>query len=179
MSSTQLCPSLPEDEREAMEAGWNEHPGLRHLGVRVDLSAPDVVRVYVDPVQPHHRGGLGTAAVNGAVIAAAFDVTIGLVGHLCHADRRTGTAQLSIHFLQPVVGDRFEILGRLTRAGRSSSRPQIFMTNIGGSAPAAKASWQSREDRRRRPKSGWLFRDRETTGRKEVLTKSSCFAEGS
>ena len=51
MSSTQLCPSLPEDEREALEAGWNEHPGLRHLGVRVDLSAPDVVRVYVDPVQ--------------------------------------------------------------------------------------------------------------------------------
>ena len=119
MSSTQLCPSLPEDEREALEGGWNEHPGLRHLGVRVDLSAPDVVRVYVDPVQPHHRGGLGTAAVNGAVMAAAFDVTIGLVGHLCHADRRTGTAQLSIHFLQPVVGDRFEILGRLTRAGRS------------------------------------------------------------
>ena len=119
MSSTQLCPSLPEDEREALEAGWNEHPGLRHLGVRVDLSAPDVVRVYVDPVQPHHRGGLGTAAVNGAVMAAAFDVTIGLVGHLCHTDRRTGTAQVSIHFLQPVVGDRFEILGRLTRAGRS------------------------------------------------------------
>ena len=72
MSSTQLCPSLPEAEREALEAGWNEHPGLRHLGVRVDLSAPDVVRVYVDPVQPHHRGGLGTAAVNGAVMAAAF-----------------------------------------------------------------------------------------------------------
>ena len=73
MSSTQLCPSLPEDEREALEGGWNEHPGLRHLGVRVDLSAPDVVRLYIDPVQPHHRGGLGTAAVNGAVMAAAFD----------------------------------------------------------------------------------------------------------
>ena len=119
MSSTQLCPSLPEDERKALEAGWNQHPGARHLGVRVDLSAPDVVRVCLDPVQPHHRGGLGTAAVNGAVMAAAFDLTIGLVGHFCHMDRRTGTAQLSIHFLRPVVGDRFEILGRLTRAGRS------------------------------------------------------------
>ncbi len=119
MSSTPLCPSLTEDEREALEAGWNEHPGARHLGVRVDLSVPDVLRVYLDPVQPHHRGGLGTAAVNGAVMAAAFDVTIGLVGHVCHTDRRTGTAQVSLHFLQPVVGDRFEILGRLTRAGRS------------------------------------------------------------
>ena len=118
MTQTPMCP-LSDAERAALTAQWNEHQGMRHMGVRVDLSAPDVVRMYVDPVEAHHRGGLGTDAVNGAVIAGVFDLTIGLVGHFCTLGRRTGTAQLNIHFVRPVLGDRFEVLGRLVRAGRS------------------------------------------------------------
>ncbi len=119
MATTPICPSLPDAERAALAARWNEHPGMRHMGVRVDLSAPEVVRVYVDPLQPHHRGGLGTDAVNGAVMAGVFDLTIGLVGHFCTLGQRSGTAQLNMHFIRPVLGDRFEVLGRLVRAGRS------------------------------------------------------------
>jgi len=110
---------LTKSRRAAIAKEWNEHPGMRHMGVRLDLSTPEVVRVYVDPVQPHHRGGMGTAAVNGAVIAGAFDLAIGLVGHFHTPGRRVGTAQLNVHFLRPVLGDRFEVLGRATRAGRS------------------------------------------------------------
>ena len=118
MTATPISP-LSDAERAALAAQWNEHPGMRHMGVQVDLSASDVVRVYVDPIQPTHRGGLGTDAVNGAVIAGAFDLAIGLVGHFCTLGRRAGTAQLNIHFVRPVLGDRFEVLGRLVRAGRS------------------------------------------------------------
>ncbi len=118
MTASPISP-LSDAERAALTARWNEHPGMRHMGVRVDLSASDVVRVYVDPVLPEHRGGLGTDAVNGAVIAGAFDLAIGLVGHFCALGRRTGTAQVNIHFVRPVLGDRFEVLGRLVRAGRS------------------------------------------------------------
>ena len=119
MTHTPACPELSDAERAALAARWNRHHGLRYLGVHVDLSAPDVVRLYIDPIQPHHRGGLGTDAVNGSVIAGVFDLAIGLVGHLCTLGRRAGTAQLNIHFLRPVLGDRFEVLGRLVRAGRS------------------------------------------------------------
>jgi len=115
MTATPLSP-LSHTERATLTA---QHPGMRHMGVQVDLSASDVVRVYVDPVQPTHRGGLGTDAVNGAVIAGAFDLAIGLVGHFCTLGRRAGTAQLNIHFIRPVLGDRFEVLGRLVKAGRS------------------------------------------------------------
>lgn len=118
MNATPGSP-LSTAERSALAAQWNEHPGMRHMGVRVDLSAPDVVRVYVDPVEPAHRGGLGTEAVNGAVIAGAFDLAVGLVGHFNTVGRKSGTAQLNIHFIRPVLGDRFEVLGRLVRAGRS------------------------------------------------------------
>ena len=119
MTPTPICPPLSDAERAALQARWNEHPGMRHMGVRLDLSAPEVVRVYVDPVQAHHRGGLGTDAVNGAVIAGVFDLTIGLLGHFCAIGRRAGTAQLNIHFVRPVRGDRFDVLGRLVRAGSS------------------------------------------------------------
>ena len=110
---------LSENERAEMEARWNRHPGLLHLGGRIDLSSPDVVRLAVDPIEPHHRGGRGTKAVNGAIISAAFDFTIGLVGHFSAPGRRVGTAQLNVHFIRPVNGDRFEVLGRVVRAGRS------------------------------------------------------------
>ncbi len=110
---------LSEPERVEMEARWNRHPGLLHMGARLDLSSPDVVRLSIDPIEPHHRGGLGTEAVNGAIISAAFDFTIGLVGHFCASGRRVGTAQLNVHFIRPVHGDRFEVLGRVVRAGVS------------------------------------------------------------
>ncbi|MFQ5968790.1 MAG: PaaI family thioesterase [Acidimicrobiia bacterium] len=52
-------------------------------------------------------------------MAGVFDLAIGLVGHFCTLGQRSGTAQLHIHFVRPVMGDRFEVLGRLVRAGRS------------------------------------------------------------
>jgi acyl-coenzyme A thioesterase PaaI-like protein len=118
MTATPISP-LSDAERAELAVQWNEHPGMRHMGMQVDLSASDVVRVYVDPVLSTHRGGLGTDAVNGAVIAGAFDLAIGLVGHFCTLGKRAGTVQLNIHFVRPVLGDRFEVLGRLVRAGRS------------------------------------------------------------
>ena len=119
MTATPICPPLSDAERAALSARWNEHPGMQYMGVRVDLSDPHVVRAYVDPVQQHHRGGLGTEAVNGAIMAGVFDLAIGLVGHFCVPDRRIGTAQLHMHFLRPVLGNSFEVLGRPVRAGRS------------------------------------------------------------
>jgi len=110
---------LSDSERVELEGRWNEHPGMRHLGVQVDLSAPETVRVFVDPVLPFHRGGLGTEAVNGAIISGAFDLAIGLVGQFHTLGKRSGTAQLHIHFLRPVLGDRFDVVARVVRAGRS------------------------------------------------------------
>ncbi|MBI4499848.1 MAG: PaaI family thioesterase [Gemmatimonadetes bacterium] len=99
------------------EHRWNDHPGMHHMGVKVDLRTAGVVRCVVDPIRPHHRGGLGTEAVNGATIAGVFDLVIGLSGYVHTRGRRAGVAQLSIQFLRPVLGDRFETLARAVRAG--------------------------------------------------------------
>ena len=90
MTSAPFDPPLSNAERAALAARWNAHPGIQHMGVRIDLSAPDVVRVYVDPVQPHHRGGLGTDAVNGAVsgLAPLLPVELPERGARVRADAR-------------------------------------------------------------------------------------------
>jgi uncharacterized protein (TIGR00369 family) len=109
---------MTPDELRRIEREWNTHPGMRHLGAQIDLGTPGVVRAIVDPLRPHHRGGMGTEAVNGAVIAGVLDVVVGLTGHLQMPTHRAGVAQLHIHYLRPVRGDRFTVIGRPTRVGR-------------------------------------------------------------
>jgi acyl-coenzyme A thioesterase PaaI-like protein len=106
---------LEETQRLEFEKLWNSHAGMRHMGARVDLSTPEEVRCVVDPIRPEHRGGLGTEAVNGAVISGVFDLVIGLSGYVHTRGRRAGVAQLSIQFLRPVLGARFEAVARAER----------------------------------------------------------------
>jgi hypothetical protein len=61
---------------------WNAGPPMRHLGARLEFTRIDRVRAVIDPVQPFHRGGMGTEAVNGVVLAGLFDLVIGTVGWL-------------------------------------------------------------------------------------------------
>lgn len=110
---------LTEGQRAEMTAQWNQHPGMKHLGATLDLSVPGLVRATIDPLMPFHRGGLGTEAVNGAVIAGMFDLVIGLAGYLHTRGRRAGVAQLSMQFLRPVEGDRLQVTGWPTRVGIS------------------------------------------------------------
>ena len=117
MSGKSILPNLDREQLEEFEATWNRHPGMVHMGARLDLSDPRHVRAVVDPIKPEHRGGLGTDAVNGAVIAGVFDLVIGLSGYLQTLGRRAGVAQLSIQFLRPVLGERFDIVGYPVRVG--------------------------------------------------------------
>jgi acyl-coenzyme A thioesterase PaaI-like protein len=119
MSNAKIPHGLEGEDLTAFQAEWNQHPGMRHMGAELDLSTPGVVRAVVDPIQQEHRGGLGTDAVNGAVIAGIFDLVIGLCGYLQTAGRRAGVAQLSIQFLRPVNGSRFEVVGHPVRAGNT------------------------------------------------------------
>jgi uncharacterized protein (TIGR00369 family) len=110
---------FPSGERSRLAERWNTIPAMRHLGAHADLDDPEAVRIVIDRVEPHHRGGVGTDAVNGAVIAALCDAAVGLVGHFQAPRSRVGTAQLGVQFLTPLHGDRVVAVGRLVRAGRN------------------------------------------------------------
>ena len=73
--------TTPEEERpfsetyatleslRALARTWNDSLPMRQIGVRLDFTRVDRVRAVIDPVQPFHRGGMGTAAINGALVA--------------------------------------------------------------------------------------------------------------
>lgn len=110
---------LDAQARHEMEGIWNANPVLTSMGVILDLSEADCLRACLDTVKPQHRGGLGTDAVNGAVLSGICDLMVGLVGIVYSEKHRTGTVQLNIHFLRPLRGDSLLAEARLTKAGRA------------------------------------------------------------
>ncbi|MFN7134863.1 MAG: hypothetical protein ACK4N5_22475, partial [Myxococcales bacterium] len=60
---------------------FNQWEMLHLLGIEVDFPAPDRVRATIPQIKEYERGGLpgsGARAVNGGIIAAVFDLVIGL-----------------------------------------------------------------------------------------------------
>ncbi len=102
---------------KAMAAVWNASGPMERLGARLQFERVDRVRAVIDPVQSYHRGGIGTDAVNGAVLAGLFDLAIGTVGWLSRPDTRSATVSLAMTFLRPTRGDRVVVEARLLRAG--------------------------------------------------------------
>lgn len=116
-----LPPTNPLSAEECAEMArlWNASPVLQLMGVKIDLSQREVIRAHIDPLLPQHRGGLGSDAVNGAVISGLFDLMIGLVGIVNSQKHRTGTVQLNIQFVRPLRGPILQAESRLIKAGKS------------------------------------------------------------
>ena len=102
---------------QALARTWNDAPPMRQVGVRLAFTRVDRVRAVIDPVMPYHRGGMGTDAVNGAVLAGLFDLAIGTVGWLTRPETRSATVSLAMTFLRPTRGDRVAVEARLLRGG--------------------------------------------------------------
>lgn len=96
---------------------WNESRPMQHFGARLEFERVDRVRAVIDPIEPFHRGGMGTDAVSGVVLAGLFDLVIGTVGWLARPDSRTATVHLAMSFLRPTRGNRVAVEGRLVRKG--------------------------------------------------------------
>lgn len=91
--------------RVEWQESFNTHAGMQTIGCRLDLADPRVVRVHLPRIEPHHLGGIGSDAVNGAVLAGFFDIALGVAGVLQFPGQRAGTVDLSIKFMRPTLGD--------------------------------------------------------------------------
>jgi uncharacterized protein (TIGR00369 family) len=115
-----FSPAYPTLESlRALGEMWNASPPMKHFGARLEFERVDRVRAVIDPVTSVHRGGLGTDAINGVVLAGLFDLVIGTVGWLTRPDTRSATVNLSMSFFRPTRGDRIVAEARLIRAGLS------------------------------------------------------------
>lgn len=112
-------PPTPEALSRYAEA-FNESSALRYFGAR--LSFPEGARVRVEvTVRPEQRGGLGSAlAVNGGVLAAIFDLVIGVTPALVDPSKRSATMQLSMNFERPCLGEVVVAEAWIDRAGKNT-----------------------------------------------------------
>ena len=119
----------PPDVLALYTAAFNESAPFKALGLQ--LSFPNAEEVQLDlTVRAEHRGGLGTDAVNGGVLAAMFDFAIGCTPALIDPTRRTATLQLSMSFERPVRGDRVRSLSR----SQTTTEKYGASTTSGGSS---------------------------------------------
>ena len=98
-------------ERLRIQERMNRMAAMGLMGARLDLGDPAVVRLTLPSVGEQHLGGLGTRAVNGAVIAAMFDAALGMAGTLQFPGQRAGTVELSIKLMRPAFEAPLEVLG--------------------------------------------------------------------
>lgn len=113
-----MPPVRPTPEQLARYAeAFNQSETLKHFAMRLRFPDVDTVEVVLDPVLPAQRGGLGSDAVNGGVLAAMFDLVLGCTPALVDPTRRSATVQLSINLMSAVRGDRVVARARVTKAG--------------------------------------------------------------
>lgn len=100
-------------------AAFNESETLKHFGVKVVFPDTATVEVVLPVIQPAQRGGLGSDAVNGGVLAAIFDLVIGCAPALVDPTRKSATVQLSINFMSAVRGDSLKARAKVTKGGNT------------------------------------------------------------
>ena len=96
----------------------NRSAPLAHAGVRVRFPSPQLVVAEIPEVRAEHRGGLGTSAVNGGVLAAVFDLVLGCTALLVDPRRPSATVQLSMSFERPVLGNTLRAEAHIDTQGR-------------------------------------------------------------
>ncbi|WP_334044522.1 PaaI family thioesterase [Burkholderia ambifaria] len=92
----------PADARAQWQACLGAMPIIDHLGASLDLSDSRIVRLALVTRTQAHEGGLGTDALNGAIIAGLLDCAMSVTGVLHMRGRTCGTVQMSIQFMKPV-----------------------------------------------------------------------------
>lgn len=94
---------------------WNERPYMRWSGARAVLAEGGHSRVEM-PVEAHHRGGMGTEAVNGAILAYLHDVAQGVAvrSMLDDSVRAIATLNLNVSFIGAMAADALVVcVGRV------------------------------------------------------------------
>lgn len=91
--------------RRRWQDNFNAMPAMETMGAHLDLSDDRLVRVHLPEIRAEHQGGMGSAAVNGAVIAGLFDAALGVAGVIQFPGQRAGTVELSVKFLRPTRGE--------------------------------------------------------------------------
>jgi uncharacterized protein (TIGR00369 family) len=111
--------AVHQDELDRFAAAFSSGVMMRAWGFRISFPRGEHVLLELPEVRDHHRGGMGTAAVNGGVLAAMADFALGCTTVLSTPMRKNATIQLSITFERPTRGDSIRCEARLEATTKS------------------------------------------------------------
>ena len=122
------------DERAEAVAWFREQfdPFVQAQGLELEERGPGDFIIRLPQATPLQRGGGGTDAINGGVIAYMFDGAMGGAIASAVLDRfggpgfdltrfRMATISLTINYLSAALGDRFEAQGTVVKLGRGTA----------------------------------------------------------
>ena len=95
---------------------WNASPYFAFMGIVLTEGREGRARCELR-VTDRHRGGGGTAAVNGGVIAYVFDGVLGTAVATSHPAAPHVTLQLDVSYLRPLEGDLLRAEAWVVRGG--------------------------------------------------------------
>ncbi|MFT3696727.1 MAG: PaaI family thioesterase [Kofleriaceae bacterium] len=99
--------------------GWNQTDVLRYLGFHMAFPDQRTVEVSLPKVMGQQRGGKGTDAINGGILAALYDFALGATSLLVVPIRRSATVQLSMSFEKAVRGNSARCVARVDRSTKN------------------------------------------------------------
>ena len=110
---------MTREELDSFAAAWTASGPMRYLNFRMSFPGGDRVMIELPEVLAAQRGGKGTDAINGGILAAMFDFAIGATALLAPPLRRNATVHLSIDYQRAVRGKSARCIAKLDRATRA------------------------------------------------------------
>lgn len=109
--------NLPKSDAECrqVERQINNLDMMKYYGIHLDLSDLSRIIFSIPVVKSHHRGGIGSEAVNGGVIAAICDFAIGIAGSFQLPDGKKATIDLHVKYLKALFGDSVRAVSSVER----------------------------------------------------------------
>ncbi len=110
---------LSQAELDRFASYWNKGRILRHFGFELSLPGAERAVVELHHVRAEHRGGMGSDAINGGVLAAMIDLAVGCSALLAPPLRRSATVELNMQFQRGVRGPGARCEAVIDRATQS------------------------------------------------------------
>jgi uncharacterized protein (TIGR00369 family) len=116
MSPPAFVAQDPDFERRVRDSFGRQQPTVL-LGAQMERVAPGEVEILL-PYSP--RIGQQHGFVHGGMIGAVLDTACGFASlTLMPADAGVLTVEYKVNFLAPGIGERFRMIGRVRKAGRT------------------------------------------------------------
>lgn len=110
-----LFSAIESGDWREIEAHFNNSPQLLHMGIAIQLEDLYQPVCGIEKVENYHLGGIGQDYVNGGVISAVFDLSIGLTGLSFLREGHFATNQLNIHLSKPLEAKAFYAVSQINK----------------------------------------------------------------